>query len=136
MPQEYPAETREGFVLNKLNGHPSEKKEFIESEFFEKAGFRRTGNVKYRNSTAPEKSLSVLHGVFHAFSLGKIPKTPFFEVEYDRLPEYPDGIKELKDRYLNIELPKIKSALERYKNPSEDYLRARENLREMYNPKK
>jgi hypothetical protein len=37
-------------------------------------------------------------------------------------------LEKLKERYLNIELGKIKSAFERYKNPSENYLRALENL--------
>jgi hypothetical protein len=44
------------------------------------------------------------------------------------LPDSPPGIKQAKDRYLNVELPKIKAALERFKNPSENALRARENL--------
>jgi hypothetical protein len=44
------------------------------------------------------------------------------------LPDYPESIKKLKERYLHIELGKIKSALERYKNPSENHLRALENL--------
>jgi hypothetical protein len=37
-------------------------------------------------------------------------------------------IKQLKDRYLNEDLPRIKGALERYKNPTELDLIARQNL--------
>ena len=49
------------------------------------------------------------------------------------LPDSNEGYSKLKGRYLNIELPKIKAALERYKNPSENYLRALENLKDMFN---
>jgi hypothetical protein len=48
------------------------------------------------------------------------------------LPDSPPGIKQAKDRYLNVELPKIKAALERFKNPSENALRARENLGDLF----
>jgi hypothetical protein len=193
----------EGYIINQLNGFPSERKEFIETEFLEEAGFRRTGNIRYRKSKGSEKALSVLHGVSHAFSFGIVPMIPFFEIDYAELPngeyykfdqviltsnyrnispevriileieyklqiefcngiliennnlnyytekniqyfeelimelpELPESIKKLKERYLNIELPKIKSALERYKSPTEDYLRARENLKEIYNWRK
>jgi hypothetical protein len=44
------------------------------------------------------------------------------------LPDYPPSIKQVKDRYLDIELPKIRASLDRFKNPSENALRARENL--------
>jgi hypothetical protein len=165
-----------------------------------RAGFRKTGNIRYRKSKTSEKILSVLHGVGHAFSFGKIPMLPFSEIEYNelpsgeyykfeqiipaskyrtvspeiliileleyklqiefcngiliernnlkhytennikyfeelilKLPELSESIKKIKDRFLNIELPRIKAALERYKNPTEDYLRARENLKEIYN---
>jgi hypothetical protein len=202
-PEEYSPETMEGHIINQLNGFPSERKEFIETELLEEAGFRRTGDVRYRKSKGSEKALSVLHGVSHALSFGIVPMIPFFEIDYAelpngeyfnfeqviltsnyrnispevriileleyklqiefcngiliesnnlnyytenniqyfeelimKLPELPESIKELKERYLNIELPKIKSALERYKNPTEDYLRARENLKEIYNLRK
>jgi hypothetical protein len=46
------------------------------------------------------------------------------------LPESPPSIYQLKDRYLNKDLPRIKAAWERYKNPSEDNLRALGNLGE------
>jgi hypothetical protein len=200
IPQEYSPETMEGYIINQLNGFPSERKEFIETELLEESGFRRTGNVRYRKSNGSEKALSVLHGVSHAFSFGIVPMIPFSEIDYAelptgeyykfeqiiltsnyrnispevliileleyklqiefcngiliesnnlnyytennikyfeelimKLPELPESIRKLKERYLNIELPKIKSALERYKNPTEDYLRARENLKEIYN---
>lgn len=45
------------------------------------------------------------------------------------LPDDIDDIKQIKERFLNIELPKIKSALYRYLNPSESYLQARENFK-------
>jgi hypothetical protein len=44
------------------------------------------------------------------------------------LPDWPADIKQVKERYLNIELPKIKAALERFKNPGGNALRAKENL--------
>jgi hypothetical protein len=44
------------------------------------------------------------------------------------LPDSPENIRQFKERYLNIELPKIKRAIYRYNNPSENYLRAMENL--------
>ncbi|MDR3114765.1 MAG: hypothetical protein LBU25_04510 [Treponema sp.] len=52
-----------------------------------------------------------------------------FEELAQSLPDLPSNIKRLKDRYLYIELPKIKNALERYKNPSEKALQARKNVR-------
>jgi hypothetical protein len=180
-------------VLDKLNGPLSSRKQFIETEFLEASGFRRTGNVRYRRSTGSEKATSVLHGFGHLFSFGIVPMKPFYEIEHDRLPrgeyykfesvfarsnftnvtpetliimelEYmlqiefsngilirdninhytdeninkfeglilrlpdsPEDIYQTKNRYLN-ELKKIKAALERYRNPSENYLRALENL--------
>jgi hypothetical protein len=206
IPKEYPLETPEGFILDKLKGYSSEREKFIETDFLEKSGFRRTGDIRYRKSKMSEKALSVLHGVGHAFSSGftfglvPIPMKPFFEIEYNelpegeyykfeqiiltsnyrnlssevlivleleyklqvefcngilternnlgyyteenikyfeelitKLPELLNSIKMIKDLFLNIELPRIKSALERYKNPTEDYLRAKENLKEIYN---
>lgn len=184
----------EDYILESLNGFPSERKNFIENEFLADAGFRRSGNIKFRKSGGSEKTLSVLHGITHAFSFGIVPMKSFFEIEYGELPkgeyynfesiiytskykkyslemltalelEYklqiefcngilysgninyyseeniqkfeelalmlPDFIENfghLKNRYLKVELPKIKAALERYKNPSENYLRAIENL--------
>jgi hypothetical protein len=47
------------------------------------------------------------------------------------LPDLPESIYQAKDRYLN-ELKKIKTALERYKNPGENYLRAIENLKDSF----
>lgn len=47
------------------------------------------------------------------------------------LPDEMDDIRSIKERFFNIELPKIKSALYRYLNPSESYIQARENLRNM-----
>jgi hypothetical protein len=181
-------------VLNQLNGSFSTRKQFIETEFLEESGFRRTGNVRYRRSTSSEKATSVLHGIGHLFSLGVVPMKPFSEIEHDRLPEgeyykfesvfiksnftnvtpevltlieleymlqiefcngtiiqdninyytneninkferlilglpdFPERIGQAKTRYLN-ELRRIKAALERHRNPSENYLRALENLR-------
>jgi hypothetical protein len=43
------------------------------------------------------------------------------------LPDFPETIHQSKNRYLN-ELGKIRAALERYRNPSENYLRAIDNL--------
>jgi hypothetical protein len=54
-----------------------------------------------------------------------------FERIIHRLPDIPE-IRQAKNRYLN-ELQKIKAALQRYRNPSEDYLRAIENLGDSFN---
>ena len=52
----------------------------------------------------------------------------YFEQLIMLLPETMEDIKTIKERFCEIELPKIKSALDRYKNPSELYLQARKNL--------
>jgi hypothetical protein len=187
-----PAETR---ILSALNGSLSSRRNFIENDLLNNAGFRRTANVRYRKTDASEKGLSILHGFGHLFSFGIIPTTPFFEIDYARLPrgqyysfesviihsefnnlsldvynvlklEYmlqiefangiiisdtvnyytdenierfenlilslpdsPESIRLVKERYLNIELPKVKRAFYRYNNPSENNIRAMENLR-------
>jgi hypothetical protein len=46
----------------------------------------------------------------------------------EALPDFPPEIKQIKDRYLYVELPKIKAALERYKNPNELTIQAKKNL--------
>ena len=195
---EFSSDSIEAEVLTILNGSLSNRKQFIESNLLEDAGFRRTANVRYRKSDTSEKTSSVFHGIAHALSFGIVPMKPFFEIDYDRLPrgeyysfesviissefndisenvlsvleleymlqiefcngilfEYnknyyteeninkfeslilnlpnsPESIWQLKERYLNIELPRIKNALERYNNPSEDYLRAIQNLEELF----
>jgi hypothetical protein len=195
-PKEFDSESMNAHVLNQINGSLSDRKRFIETEFLEEAGFRRTGDVKYRRTKTSEKALSVLHGVGHMF-FGIIPMKPFSEIEYDRLPsgevykfesvfiksdfkdvspevltiieleymlqieffngiiiqdnihyytdeninkferlirglpDFPESIYQAKNRYLN-ELKKIKAALERYRNPSENYLRAIQNLKDSY----
>jgi hypothetical protein len=48
------------------------------------------------------------------------------------LPDFPESIYQAKSRYLS-ELQKIKAVFERYKNPSENYLRAIENLKDSFN---
>jgi len=192
--KEYDPESINTYILKQLNGSLSDRKQFIETDFLEKAGFRRMANVKYRKTKASEKALSVLHGVGRIFSFGIIPMKPFSEIEYDKLPkgeiykfesvfiksnfkgitpevltlielEYmlqieffngiiiqdtinyytdeninkferlirglpdsPESIYQVKNRYIN-ELQKIKIAFERYKNPSENYLRAIQNLK-------
>jgi hypothetical protein len=50
-----------------------------------------------------------------------------FEELARSLPDSPD-LQQLKIRYLNDALPRIRGALERYRNPSESALRARRNL--------
>jgi hypothetical protein len=190
---EFPEDSIDTHVLNRLNGSLSERRRFIETEFLEESGFRRTGNVRYRQSTDSEKALSVMHGIGHLFSLGIVPMKPFYEIEHGRLPrgeyykfesvfiksnfinvtpevlilmeleymlqieffngiiiqdninyytdthinkfeglilrlpDFPESIYQAKNRYSNA-LEKIKVALERYRNPSEDYLRALQNL--------
>jgi hypothetical protein len=194
--EEFDSKSTEAEVLKQLNGNAYDRKQFIESKLLEGAGFRRTGNVKYRKTNASEKTLSVLHGAVRVFSFGFAPisQKPFLETEYDRLPkgehyrfesviiksellnvtpevltlieleymlqiefcngtlirdslkyyteaninkfeelilklpDYPESINRAKKRYLN-ELKKIKAALERFNNPSEDYLRAVQNLK-------
>ena len=85
--KEYDAGSVEAHVLNRINGTVSDRKRFIETEFLEDSGFRRTGDVKYRKTNAEEKTFSALQGLVHLFSLGLVPIKPFFEVEYDRLPK-------------------------------------------------
>jgi hypothetical protein len=182
-------------ILNALNGSLSDRKNFIENNLLEDAGFRRTGNVRHRKTDASEKRLAALHNIGNLFSFGIIPAKPFSEIEYAklpkghyysfesviinselknisldvynvfkleymlqiefanglvisdtvnyyteenikkfenlilRLPDFPESIAQIKERYLKIELPKIKRAYDRYTNPGEDYLRAMENLR-------
>ena len=195
-PFDFAPESIEANVLSVLTGSFSNRKQFIENVLLENAGFRRTGNIRFRSTDASEKSLSILHGITHILSLGIVPRKPFFEIEYERLPvgvfypfqtiidsselknispvvitimeieymlqiefvngslishwnanyytkdniskfeklimelpEFPENIQLLKERYLKIELPKIKKALERHNNPSENYLRAMENLK-------
>jgi hypothetical protein len=48
------------------------------------------------------------------------------------LPDFPESMGKIKERYLNIELPKIKRVFNRYNNPGENYLRARENLKNSF----
>ncbi|GHV30590.1 hypothetical protein AGMMS4952_17820 [Spirochaetia bacterium] len=51
-----------------------------------------------------------------------------FEELAKSLPESPPSIKQLKDRYLDKDLPGIKAALEHFNNPGENFLRAMENF--------
>ena len=186
------------YVLEQINGSTSERKQFIETDFLEEAGFRRTANVKYRQTTPSERALSVLHGIGHLFTFGLVPMKPFSEVEYERLPKgkyynfetvligsnfkdvtpevltvieleymlqiefcngiiiqdnidyytdeninkferlirglpnFPENIQKAKNRYLN-ELRRIRAALERRRNPSENNLRALQNLSDSFN---
>jgi len=193
------------YILDHINGTQSDRKKFIEIDFLEGAGFRRTGDVKFRKTETSEKALSVLHGVGQMFNwvgqifgFGSIPMRPFSETEYDRLPkgevykfesvfiksnfkditpevlivieleymlqiefcngiiirdnikyytdeninkfeililrlpDFPENIYQAKNRYLN-ELQKIKAALERHRNPSENDLRALKNLENSFN---
>jgi hypothetical protein len=86
-PKEYAAESKNAYVMNRLNGSTSERKNFIETDFLEKSGFRRSADVRYRETTPSEKAYSVLSGVVSMASLGLIPVKPFFGVEYDKLPK-------------------------------------------------
>jgi len=192
--KEYEPDSIDAYVLNRLNGFQSGRKLFIETDFLEEAGFRSSGAARYRKSTGTEKTMSVLHGFAHLFSLGIVPMKPFFEIDYDellkgdyyrfeqiintsrfrfaspevltvieleyklqiefcfgivirdnvnyytdeniarfenliyKLPDYPESLMTVKNRYID-ELQKIRNAHERYKNPSENYSRATENLR-------
>jgi hypothetical protein len=197
-PKEYDSKSIDAYVLDKLNGSLSDRKQFIETEFLEESGFRRTGNVKYHKTNGAEKTASIFSHIGYNFSLGFIPVLPLFEIEHDRLPkgefykfesvfiksnftnvtpeiltimelEYilqiefcngilmqnnknyyteenidkfdrlihrlPDStesVHQVKNRYL-IESQKIKAALERYRNPDENYLRALQNLGDIFN---
>jgi len=192
-PEDFDSASIEAYILRQLNGSSLDRKEFIEEKFLERAGFRRTANVRFRKTERNEKALSVLHGIGRMMSFGIIPMKPFFEVEYAqlpkgeyyrfenviyasefknispeilnvieleymlqiefsngilrkdnlnyysdenikkfeslvlKLPDYPESIGRIKERYLN-ELARIKNAFERLKNPSEDYLKALQNL--------
>jgi hypothetical protein len=56
----------------------------------------------------------------------------YFEELARSLPDTSPAIQQLKDRYLNDALPRIRGALERYRNPSESALRARQNLSDVF----
>ena len=182
-------------ILSALNGSLSDRKSFIENNLLEDAGFRRTGNVRYRKTEASEKGMSILHGIGALLSNRIIPTKPFFEIDYAKLPkgryysfevviihsdlrnisldvfnvlkleymlqiefangiviedtlnyyteenikifenlilklpDFPESIGQIKERYLNIELPRIRRAFNRYNKPSENYLRAVENFK-------
>jgi hypothetical protein len=197
-PVEYPPDSIESYVLSLVNGIESNRKQFIQTDFLEEAGFRRTGNVRYRQTTGSEKASSILYGIAHVFTLGIVPMRPFTEIEYGRLPngqyydfnliisssrfryaspevliiieleyklqiefcfgiviqdnqnyyteeninrfeelimrlpEYPESILSARNRFIN-ELQKIKAAYERWRNPSEDQIRAIQNLNERTN---
>ena len=194
--QEFVPESIEARILTALNGSLTERRQFIGSDLLENAGFRQTGNIRFRKTNTSEKVQFVLGGLIRGLTFGLVSPTyvPFSEIEYDRLPngefysfesvfvrselrnvslevsyvmrleymlliefgngivientkryyteeninrfemkilelpEYPLSIKEFKERYINIELPRIKQAFKRYNNPSEDYLRAIQNL--------
>jgi hypothetical protein len=51
------------------------------------------------------------------------------------LPDSPESIYQAKNRYLN-ESRKLKAVLDRYNNPSENYLRALQNLSDIFNMNK
>lgn len=197
-PREFAPESIEYNVLSALNGLLPERKNFIENDLLRDAGFRRSGNVRFRRTRGSEKAKSVLHGAASLLSFGIIPMKPFLEIDYGqlpkgeyysfdsvihsselrnispdvlavmeieymlqieflngiltnsnrnyyteeninkfemlilRLPEFPEDIRRLKDRYLNVELPRIRHSFERYNNPSENHLRALENLRDIF----
>lgn len=205
-PKEFDPESSEAYILNQLNGKKEERKNFIEKEFLEEAGFRKTGNAKYRKTKGTEKTSRILLGLANAVSFGIIPKSgnphdDFFETEFARLPEgeyykfesviyssryketspeilivieleyklqvefcngilmqsnknyytdeniekfeelifslpdFPDSILKSKIRFRE-ELPKIKAALERNRNPSDNYLQAMQNLGDSFNMNK
>jgi hypothetical protein len=195
--KEFASDSTEALILKQINGNYSDRKQFIEAKFLEDAGFRRTGNAKYRKTESSEKAISVLHGIVSLISFGIVPKKPFMEIEYgklqknqfysfeqvlinsqyanvsydvlnimkleymlqiefcngmviqdtinnytdenifrfeeliNKLPDHPESIAQSKKRFMN-DLKKIKAALERHRNPSEDYLRAMENLKNSF----
>ena len=86
-PPEFPEDSVETYVMGKINGFFSVRKEFIGTEFLEGAGFRRSGNARYRQTTGAEKTSSVLHGIASLFSFGIVPMKPYAEIDYDRLPK-------------------------------------------------
>jgi hypothetical protein len=49
------------------------------------------------------------------------------------LPDSTDDIRRIKERFLTVELPRVKSALFRYANPDESYIQARKNLSDIIN---
>jgi hypothetical protein len=85
-PKEFESDSPETYILNQLNGSLLDRKRLIETDFLDEAGFRRTGNVRYRKSSVSKKVSSVLYGIGHAFSFGFIPQQSFLEIEYDKLP--------------------------------------------------
>lgn len=105
--KEFASNTSEALILNQLNGTNSDRKQFIETEFLEGAGFRRAANVKYRKTGSSEKAISVLYGMASLISFNIIPKKPFFEIEYERLQrgqKYSFESVLVKSRYADISL--------------------------------
>jgi len=80
---------KDEYVLERINGTTSERREFIETEFLEKSGFKKNGNAKFRKTTSLEKAESVFADLANSITLGfaRAPKKPFSEIEYDRLPK-------------------------------------------------
>jgi hypothetical protein len=197
-PGEYDSKSIDAYVINQLNGSLSDRKQFIEKDFLEESGFRRTGNVRYRKTNGFEKTASILSRIGNMFSLGIISPEPFSETELERLPkgeyykfeavfvrsnflnvtpeiltlieleymlqiefrggllmqdnknyytnenidkferlinrlpDFPESVYQVKNRYLNESL-KIKTVLERHKNPDENYLMVLQNLSDIFN---
>ena len=190
----------ETMILDALNGSFSERRNLIQNELLKNAGFRGTGNARFRKTNTSEKAQYVFGMILRGITFGIInpPELPIDEIEYEKLPrghyysfesvliasefrnisrdvfnvlklEYllqiqfgngivisttinyyteenitnfenliislpdtPEDIGRIKERFLNTELPRIKRAFDRYSNPSEDYMRAMENLRNSF----
>jgi len=104
------------YVLDQINGLPSERKQFIETDFLRESGFQSTGSAKYRKTTSSEKAISLLSDAFCSFSLvlASISKKPFYEMEYDRLPNgkfYTFEAVFIKSKFTNV-LPEVLTVIE------------------------
>jgi hypothetical protein len=99
------------FASSRLKNVSPELRTAIELEYMLQTGF--CGGILIRNYNADY------------YTEENIAK---FENLAASLPDSPPAVKQIKDRCLNTELPRIKAALERFENPSEIYITARENL--------
>jgi hypothetical protein len=106
-------ESLEAGILARLNGFSIDRQRFIEQDLLRSAGFQRGARIKVRRTTGAEKSMALLQGMVHAF-LSSVPLEPFFEIEYDGLPEGEFYLFEsiIYGSPLNNVSPEVRTAME------------------------
>ena len=85
---EFTPESVEARILTSLNGSVEERRQIIQNDLLQNAGFRGTGNVRFRKTDTSEKVISLLGGLFRGLTFSFISPTevPLLEIEYARLP--------------------------------------------------